>query len=241
MLLINPVITFYTDIRCVSIHWYESLTDKNVCKVFRAAIKYSGSTANLKTHLVRRHGKNYVGDSESVDANVSNVTASTRRNTQENHMDIKDFFQPHLGEVQSNHSIYSPFYCKGLPTLHCGGEWWLLKNCIRLHHIESIAPNCSVFKMYRPWIVSRRISNHLMRERCTPLTDIHEFSLNPSKIFETCTHQQIYSQLHNVDCWQYPVYMINPSLCLPPTTREIQDLTGNNTTPARLKMRIIAD
>ena len=79
------------------------------CKVCRTAIKYSGSTTNLKTHLVRRHGENYAGDEESADANVSNVTASTSKNTQDDNMDIKDFFQPQLIELQGNHGIYSLF------------------------------------------------------------------------------------------------------------------------------------
>ena len=54
-----------------------------ICKACRTAIKYSGSTTNLNTTLVRWHGENYAGDEESVDANVS------------------------------NHSIYSTFYCEG--------------------------------------------------------------------------------------------------------------------------------
>ena len=64
-----------------------------ICKV----CKYSGSTTDLKTHLVRRHGGNYAGDEESVDANVSNVTASISKNTQDNNMDIIKFFQLKLG------------------------------------------------------------------------------------------------------------------------------------------------
>ena len=48
-----------------------------ICKVCRTAIKYSGSTTNLKTHLVSWHGENYTGNKESVDAHVSDVTAST--------------------------------------------------------------------------------------------------------------------------------------------------------------------
>ena len=36
-----------------------------------------------------------------MDANVSNVKASTSKNTQDNDMAIKDFFQPQLGKVQS--------------------------------------------------------------------------------------------------------------------------------------------
>ena len=72
-------------------HFDKSLA---ICKVCRTAIKYSGSTTNLKTHLVRRHGENYVGNEESVDANVSNVTAS--KNTQDKKMAFKDFFQPQL-------------------------------------------------------------------------------------------------------------------------------------------------
>ena len=37
-----------------------------------------------------------MGDEESVDASISNVTASTSKNTQDNNMAIKDFFQPHF-------------------------------------------------------------------------------------------------------------------------------------------------
>ena len=88
-------------------------------KVCRTAIKYSSSTTNLKTRL-RRHGENYVGDEESVDANISNVTDSTSKNTQDNNMAIKDFFQPQLGEVPGHHGIYCPFYSEGLMTLQCG-------------------------------------------------------------------------------------------------------------------------
>ena len=88
-----------------------------ICKGCRTAMKYSGSTTNLKTHLVRRHGENYAGDEESVDANVSNVTARTSKNTQDNDVDIKNFVQPQLGEVDSNHGVYSPFYCEGLNDL----------------------------------------------------------------------------------------------------------------------------
>ena len=99
-----------------------------ICKVCRTAIKYSSSTTNLKTHLVRRHGENYAGDEEPVDANVSKYTASTSQNTQDNDMAIKDFFQPQLGEVQDNHGIYSLFYCEGLTTSQCGWEWWLSRH-----------------------------------------------------------------------------------------------------------------
>ena len=72
---------------------YKSLA---ICKVCRTAIKYSGSTTNLKTHLVRRHGENYAGNEECVDANISNITASISKNMQDNDMPIKDFFQPQL-------------------------------------------------------------------------------------------------------------------------------------------------
>lgn len=41
-----------------------------------------------------------------VDVNVSNVTTSTSKNTQDDNMDIKDFFQSQLSEVQDNYSIY---------------------------------------------------------------------------------------------------------------------------------------
>lgn len=61
-----------------------------ICKFCRTAVKYSSSTTNLKTHLMREHGENNVGDKESVDANVRDVTASTRKNTQDNHVAIKD-------------------------------------------------------------------------------------------------------------------------------------------------------
>lgn len=43
--------------------------------------------------------RNYTGDEESVDANASNVTASTSKNTRDNNMDIKDSVQPQLSEV----------------------------------------------------------------------------------------------------------------------------------------------
>ena len=87
-----------------------------ICKVCRTVIKYSGSKTNLKTHLVRQHGENYAGDEESVDANVSNVTASMSKNMQDNNINI----QPQLGEVQDHHRVYSPFYCEGLATSQCG-------------------------------------------------------------------------------------------------------------------------
>ena len=45
-----------------------------------------------------------------MDANVSNVTASTSKNTQNNDVAIKDFFQLRLGEFEGHHAIYSLFY-----------------------------------------------------------------------------------------------------------------------------------
>ena len=43
--------------------------------------------------------ENYTGNEESVDANFSNFTASTKKNTQDNNMDIKDLktkdWRPH--------------------------------------------------------------------------------------------------------------------------------------------------
>ena len=50
-----------------------------ICQVCMTATEYSFSTTNLKTHLVRWHGENYAGEEEPVDANVSNVTASTSK------------------------------------------------------------------------------------------------------------------------------------------------------------------
>ena len=76
-----------------------------ICKLCRTAIKYNGSTTNLKTHLVRRHGENYTGDEELVDANVSNVTASTSKNTQDNDIAIKDFFQPQLSHYSARSRV----------------------------------------------------------------------------------------------------------------------------------------
>ena len=60
-----------------------------VCKVWRTAIKCSDSTTNLETYLVRQREENYAGDKESVDANFSNVTASTSKNMQDDNMAIK--------------------------------------------------------------------------------------------------------------------------------------------------------
>ena len=69
-----------------------------MCQVCITATEYSFSTTNLKTHLVRWHGENYAGEEEPVDANVSNVTASTSKNRQDTDiMAIKDSFQPQLG------------------------------------------------------------------------------------------------------------------------------------------------
>ena len=70
--------------------------------------------ANLKSKVWKRFGyfkkeghldENYTGDEESVDANVSNVTASTSKNMQDNNMAIKDFFQPQLRHA-SNRSVF---------------------------------------------------------------------------------------------------------------------------------------
>ena len=86
--------------------------------------------------MVRQHGENYAGVEESVDANVSNITASTSKNTQDNEVATKDFFQPQLGEVQGNHGIYSPFYCEGLEGLESDG----LRDMVRKHgHFYRIA------------------------------------------------------------------------------------------------------
>ena len=59
----------------------------------------------MKTHLVRRHRENYAGNEESVDANVSNVTASTSKNMQDNNMAIKDFFQPQLSHNSARSKV----------------------------------------------------------------------------------------------------------------------------------------
>ena len=78
-----------------------------IFKLCRTAIKYIGSTANLTTHLVRRHGENYAGDEESVDANISNVTASTSKNMQDNAMAIKDFFQPQFSHNSARSKVFT--------------------------------------------------------------------------------------------------------------------------------------
>ena len=78
-------------------HKKEGNLDKSlaICTVCRTTIKHSGSMTNLKTHLVRWHGENYVGNEESVDANVCNVTASASKNMQNDNMAVKDFFSSH--------------------------------------------------------------------------------------------------------------------------------------------------
>ncbi|XP_029913137.1 zinc finger BED domain-containing protein 1-like [Myripristis murdjan] len=64
----------------------DGLLDKSVaiCKECKAALKYTGSTTNLNTHLVRRHG-------ETGDEEASTASAKTRQDT-----DIQEFFQPKL-------------------------------------------------------------------------------------------------------------------------------------------------
>ena len=57
-----------------------------ICKVCKTALKYTGSTTNLHTHLVRRHGE--TGDEEAS-------TASTKTR-QDKDTDLQDFFQPKL-------------------------------------------------------------------------------------------------------------------------------------------------
>ena len=85
-----------------------------ICKVCRTAIKYSASTTDLKTHLVRRHGENYAGNEGSVDANVSNVTASTSKTTT-----IKDFFEPQFSHNSARSRVITAsiacFIAKDLP------------------------------------------------------------------------------------------------------------------------------
>ena len=133
----------------------------------RTAIKYSGSTSNLKTHLVRWHGDNYAGDEGSVDANISNVKASTSKNTQDNNMAIKDSFQPQLShnserskvitasiarfivkDLQPHSVVESDAFrdtvSEAMPLLeNClltyNGKW-MSTHCIRLH---CIASNCA--------------------------------------------------------------------------------------------------
>ncbi len=56
-----------------------------ICKQCGTALKYTGSTTNLNTHLVRRHGK--TGDEEA--STVSKASTKTWQDT-----DIQDFFQP---------------------------------------------------------------------------------------------------------------------------------------------------
>lgn len=62
-----------------------------ICKLCKATIKYTGSTTNLSTHLLRRHGGTDAGDEESVDANVSQASAS--KNAQDKDTGFKNFFQ----------------------------------------------------------------------------------------------------------------------------------------------------
>ena len=46
--------------------------------------------------LIQVTNFNDAGNEESVDANISNITASTSKNMQDNDMAFKDFFQPLL-------------------------------------------------------------------------------------------------------------------------------------------------
>ncbi len=63
--------------------------DKTIAiyKQCRTALKYTGSTTNLNTHLVRLHGE--TGDEEV--STVNTASTKTRQDT-----DIQDFFQPRL-------------------------------------------------------------------------------------------------------------------------------------------------
>ena len=79
-----------------------------ICKVCRTAIKYSDSTTNLKTHMVRRHGE------KSVDANVSNVTANTSKNTEDNNMALKDFSSHNLATTKVITASIARFIAKDL-------------------------------------------------------------------------------------------------------------------------------
>lgn len=66
-------------------HMRNGALDKNIaiCKLCKTAVKYTGSTTNLNTHLVRRHGD--TGDEAST------ASTKTRQDT-----GIPDFFQPKL-------------------------------------------------------------------------------------------------------------------------------------------------
>ena len=78
----------------------------DLCKLCRTAVKYSCSTTNLKTHLVTRHGENYVGNEDSVGANISNIISCTSKNTRDNDM-AKDFFQPQLSHSSARSKVFT--------------------------------------------------------------------------------------------------------------------------------------
>lgn len=60
-----------------------------ICKLCRAAFKYTGSTTNLSNHLARRHG---VSDAHEASSGAS--TSKTDTSGQENGQKIQTFFQP---------------------------------------------------------------------------------------------------------------------------------------------------
>ena len=71
----------------------------------------------------------YASNEGSVDANVSNVTASTSKNTQDNDMAIKDFFQPQLSHNLARSEVITASTARLLwKSLQCGWEWWLSRH-----------------------------------------------------------------------------------------------------------------
>nr|XP_008294940.1 PREDICTED: uncharacterized protein LOC103368370 [Stegastes partitus] len=62
-----------------------------IWKLCKGAIKYTGSTTSLSTHLLRRHGDTSAGDEGCVDASSSK--ASVSKNAQDKSTGLKKFFQ----------------------------------------------------------------------------------------------------------------------------------------------------
>ena len=54
-----------------------------ICKICRAAIKYTGSTTNLGTHLKRRHGDTSASSSNSAMATVASSTSTPSKQTEQ--------------------------------------------------------------------------------------------------------------------------------------------------------------
>ena len=64
-----------------------------ICKICRAAIKYTGSTTNLGTHLKRRHGDTSASSSDSAMATVASSTSTPSKQTEQS---IATFFHAPL-------------------------------------------------------------------------------------------------------------------------------------------------